>query len=144
MVFCTNHGIDHLPQIKSDMFVTSPYCLELDCVMVPCDIRQCKRHGHRSVVSMWAVGICESQTTWLCSQPALIYRSLETWLMWTLRAMTNVTNDFYTNNWNLMKILFVLVLILAVQSSHKFAHAMTAELSWHVQNCDLAGLLFYI
>ena len=24
-------------------------------------------------------------------------------------------------------------------SNHKFAHATTAELSWHVQNCDLIG-----
>ena len=27
-------------------------------------------------------------------------------------------------------------------SGHKFAHVMTAELSWHVQNCDLIGYLF--
>ena len=24
-----------------------------------------------------------------------------------------------------------------MRSGHNFAHAMTAELSWHVQNCDL-------
>ena len=26
-------------------------------------------------------------------------------------------------------------------SDHNFAHAMTAQLSWHVQNCDLNGSL---
>ena len=28
-----------------------------------------------------------------------------------------------------------------IQSGHNFAHAMTTELSWHVQNCDLTGSL---
>ena len=30
---------------------------------------------------------------------------------------------------------------IIIQSSHNFAHAMTAELSWHVQNCNLIGSL---
>ena len=29
--------------------------------------------------------------------------------------------------------------IIMVQSSHNFAHAMTAQLSWHVQTCDMIG-----
>ena len=29
------------------------------------------------------------------------------------------------------------------QSGHKFAHATTAQLSWHVQNCDLISWLFF-
>ena len=32
---------------------------------------------------------------------------------------------------------------LMVQSVHKFAHATTAQLSWHVQNCDLIRSLFF-
>ena len=28
-----------------------------------------------------------------------------------------------------------------IRSGHYFAHAMTAQLSWHVQNCDLIGSL---
>ena len=28
-----------------------------------------------------------------------------------------------------------------IQSSHNFAHAMTAQLSWHVQDYDLIGSL---
>ena len=35
--------------------------------------------------------------------------------------------------WLIQKIMF--------QSSHNFAHAMTAKLSWHVHNCDLMGSL---
>ena len=35
-------------------------------------------------------------------------------------------------------------LILKIQSGRKFAHATTAELSWHVQNCDLILSLFPI
>ena len=30
------------------------------------------------------------------------------------------------------------------QSGHNFAHAMTVELSWHVQNCDLISYLFFM
>ena len=29
-----------------------------------------------------------------------------------------------------------------MQSGHKFAHSVTAELSWHVQNCGLIVSLF--
>ena len=39
-------------------------------------------------------------------------------------------------------ILCSLISIIVSQSGHNFAHAMTAELSWHVQNCDLTGSYF--
>ena len=29
------------------------------------------------------------------------------------------------------------MLKVMIQSGHNFAHVTTAELSWHVQNCDL-------
>ena len=32
--------------------------------------------------------------------------------------------------------------IIMTQSGHKFAHVTTAQLSWHVQNCDLIQLFF--
>ena len=53
---------------------------------------------------------------------------------------THFTKSFSAHDWNLEKILFALILI--IQSGHYFAHVMTAQLSWHVQNCDLIGLLF--
>ena len=31
-----------------------------------------------------------------------------------------------------------------IQSGHNFAHAMTAQLSWHVLNGDLISLLFFM
>ena len=43
------------------------------------------------------------------------------------------TKGARAHDWNLAKILFVLILILLIQSCHNFAHVMTAELSWHVQ-----------
>ena len=36
-----------------------------------------------------------------------------------------------------MQIYFALIMILIIKSGHNFAHVMTAELSWQVQNCDL-------
>ena len=40
------------------------------------------------------------------------------------------------------QILCSLISIIVNQPGHNFAHAMTAELSWHVQNCDLTGSYF--
>ena len=37
-----------------------------------------------------------------------------------------------------------LILILMMQSYHKFAHAMPAQLAWHVPNFDMIASLFFI
>ena len=42
----------------------------------------------------------------------------------------------------LWKIIFVLIIVLMIQTGRKFAHVMTAQLSWHVQICDLIWWLF--
>ena len=42
----------------------------------------------------------------------------------------NLANMFVALTWQIM-----------IQAGHNFAHAMTAELSWHVQNFDLIGSL---
>ena len=44
----------------------------------------------------------------------------------------------------LWKFAIALILNLINLSAHKSAHVMTAELSWHVQNCVLIGSLFFI
>ena len=44
---------------------------------------------------------------------------------------------------NLVKIPLTVIMILMIQSGYNFAHAMAAELSWHVQNCGLMGSLFF-
>ena len=49
------------------------------------------------------------------------------------RSGTRFTKGLWAHNWNLVKI----ILIVIIQSVHKFAHVMIVELSWHVQNCDL-------
>ena len=38
-----------------------------------------------------------------------------------------------------MKIYVAFAWKMIIQSGHNFAHATTAELSWHVQNCDMIG-----
>ena len=35
----------------------------------------------------------------------------------------------------------VVIWKIVIKSCHNFAHAMTAELSWHVQNYDMIGML---
>ena len=50
---------------------------------------------------------------------------------------TPITNGLWAHNANLVNIELVLTWIIITQSGHNFVHATTAELSWHVQNCDL-------
>ena len=51
------------------------------------------------------------------------------------------THHFYAHNPNILKIHIPFKWKITNRSSHKFAHVMTAELSWHVQICDLIRLL---
>ena len=59
------------------------------------------------------------------------------------RSEAQFTNGWWAYNWNLEEIIFALILNLMIWSGHKLAHAMTAQLSWHVQNFDLFGKLFF-
>ena len=43
----------------------------------------------------------------------------------------------WAHHLNLLKTLSALVLNLRIRSGHHFAHATTAQLWWHVQNCNL-------
>ena len=52
------------------------------------------------------------------------------------------TNCLWALIWNIMKNLFVLILILIILLGHNFAHVTTAELSWHVQIYVLVWLPF--
>ena len=53
----------------------------------------------------------------------------------------HVTNAIWADHWNFVKIYLVLSWKIIIESVHNFAHAMTATLSWHVQNYDLIGWL---
>ena len=57
---------------------------------------------------------------------------------------THFTKALWAYNWNLVKIIFPVILILEIQSCNSFAHVKTAELSWHVQNWDIILLSFTI
>ena len=54
------------------------------------------------------------------------------------------TKGLWAHNQNIVKILFDLIFILMIQSVHKFARVTTAKLLWHVQNCDMFWLPFFI
>ena len=56
---------------------------------------------------------------------------------------THFTNALWVHKWNLVKIIFNCFMILMIQSDCNFAHVTTAQLSWHVQNCDLIWSLFF-
>ena len=50
----------------------------------------------------------------------------------------------WAHNWNLVKIIYAQISILMMRSSQNFAHAMTAVLSWQVQNSDQIGSWIFI
>ena len=50
---------------------------------------------------------------------------------------THVNKDLGTYNPNLVKFHVALSSKTRIRSDHNLAHVTTAELSWHVQNCDL-------
>ena len=54
---------------------------------------------------------------------------------------THFTSSFWAHNPNLIKMCVTLTWQAMICSGHNFAHAMTAQLSWHVQICDLIGSL---
>ena len=55
---------------------------------------------------------------------------------------THLTMDLWAHNLNFVTIYCTFRKKGMIESGCKFAHAMTAELSWHVQNCDLNWWLF--
>ena len=58
---------------------------------------------------------------------------------------THFTKGLRARFWKLVQILFIISIIFipTIQSGYHFAHATTAKLSWHVQNGDLIGSLFF-
>ena len=54
------------------------------------------------------------------------------------------TNDLWAYDWNLVEICIALIPILMSKTGNNFAHATTAQLSWHVQKYDLIGSLFFM
>ena len=52
---------------------------------------------------------------------------------------TTFTKSLWAHNSNLAEIYVALMWIIMIISGQNFAHAMTAELSWHVQICDVVG-----
>ena len=82
-----------------------------------------QRHNNISITSLWRLHVicyCYTSITADYSWPGVRF-----------------TKYLLTHDWNLMKIIFVVFLILMIPSGQKFAHVTTAQLLWHVQNFDL-------
>ena len=60
----------------------------------------------------------------------------------TLYIYMHFTKGLSAYHWNFVKILSAVIFIPMFQSGYSFAHAMTDELSWHVQNCDMIGSIY--
>ena len=58
-----------------------------------------------------------------------------------LQSGTHSTNNLWAHNYYFVKIFSDFKWKIMIHYGHNFAHVTTAELSWHVQNHDLVGLL---
>ena len=74
----------------------------------------------------------------------ILVLSVHVWHCHSVWWLRHVIDSLRALDLNLMKIFFLIIIILMIQSVHKFAHAMTAELSWHVQNYDQITSLFFM
>ena len=66
----------------------------------------------------------------------------QTWDAWEA-SEPHLTNRLGAHKPNLANIYIGCTWKGAIHSGHNFAHATTAQLSWHVQNWDLIGSLFF-
>ena len=69
----------------------------------------------------------------------------ETWA-WILAVLifgAHFTKKLWAHNPNLVKTQVAFPSLIMFWSCHNFAHATTAQLSWHVQNCDMIGASKY-
>ena len=77
---------------------------------------------------------CQLRTTWPLIPNNAWLGSDPIWI-----PPTHNTEVVWAHYWNLMR----KYPCFHHQSGHKFAHVTTAQLSWHVQDCDLIWLLFW-
>ena len=53
----------------------------------------------------------------------------------------NFTKTVWAHDPSFAQIHFAFTWMIIIRSGHNFVYAMTAQLSWHMQNCDLIGSL---
>ena len=59
--------------------------------------------------------------------------------MQSIRNLAHISLTVKSSSSNFLETCIALLWNMMTQSGHNFAHVMTAQLSWHVQNCDLIG-----
>ena len=59
----------------------------------------------------------------------------------TLKSGTHFTKGSWDHDLNVANIFIALTWKITIKSCHSFAHATTTQLLWHVQNCNMIGLV---
>ena len=86
----------------------------------------------------------------MCICPADVSAPVDSWTVGTfvtcpcqvyVRPGDHFAKSLWAHNPNPVKICVALMQAIIIRSGHNFAHAMTAKLSWLVQNCNLIRLL---
>ena len=118
--------------------------------VIPCTIFCYIEHVMYRVYSYWCNGMLLEMLFWPTAQylprwsrdfgrleisPSIINNSPR----WGVTRCDSLHQRF----WNSWYKISALILMRAIQSHHKFAHAMTPLLSRNVQICDMIGWLFY-
>ena len=87
------------------------------------------------------------QSNFRCFPPGQVISHQDLWAAhpnWTPKQLqygTHSTNNLWAHNYYLVKIFADFKRKIMIHYGHNFAHVTTAQLSWHVQNHDLIGLL---
>ena len=97
------------------------------------------------VVPPWEALVLDSSDLWVISV-GLDGAVLLKVFTWTQQDNHDVIGTHLTGGWRACDSNFVEIFVAGMcrmvsQAGPNFAHATTAELSWHVQNCDLLGSL---
>ena len=90
---------------------------------------RCVPCSHPTLAINWVGSLVFETSHWRCNRD----------MAWHWRDTSHKT--FLCSSSKFCKIHTALTSRVITKSSHNFAHATTAELSWHVQHCDLIGSL---
>ena len=107
----------------------------LSFLPIYCVIPLCLPSLYRGKVGLWFLFLLYQ--CWCCScRPFVLTLCLMRWSPDT-RSLTHCIKNLWAHNLNLLNMWVALTWNILMRSGHNFAHAMTAQLSWHVQNYDV-------
>ena len=140
---CSNTNYNQMT-IPNFVYVWNFICAFMARVKIWSDIKDCNHHPYskscfhilcivRKKIFLLKYGpIYADNVTVLFLLPGTV----------TIDGVGHLTKCLWAHNYNLVKMIFAVIMILFNQADPICVHIITTELLWHMQNCDLISLLF--